>query len=225
MQKWIFIAGMIVLIGIMALLSGQTAGARLGDATEEASAPATASAIATGTEQAGGAACEALRALVTPAATATEPAMEGTAVGTAAALPEIMRPSVAGGPGEAVTLFGNFREGGKIFANSCQKCHGPEGQGGVANPGSTAGIIPVLNPINPTLIDADSRVYTCNLDLFVEHGSVPQGAHPKDVMPAFGDKQTLSPQQIADVIAYVISLNGGAPVTPASATAAPTDVQ
>ena len=46
-----------------------------------------------------------------------------------------------------------------------------------------------------------------NLDLFLEHGSTPEGPGPTFSMPAWGDKKLLTPQQIADVIAYVISLN------------------
>ena len=46
-----------------------------------------------------------------------------------------------------------------------------------------------------------------NVDLFLEHGSRPEGDAPAKVMPAWGDQGILTPQQIADVIAYVISLN------------------
>jgi mono/diheme cytochrome c family protein len=79
--------------------------------------------------------------------------------------------------------------------------------GGVANPGSTDGTVPPLNPIDGTLIDPDPKVYATNLDLFLEHGSTPEGPSPKQTMPAWGDDKKLTAQQIADVIAYLISLN------------------
>jgi mono/diheme cytochrome c family protein len=79
--------------------------------------------------------------------------------------------------------------------------------GNIANPGSTDGTIPPLDPIDETLIDKDLKVFATNLDLFIEHGSTPEGPSPKEKMPAWGDEQKLTPQQIADVIAYLIRLN------------------
>jgi mono/diheme cytochrome c family protein len=97
--------------------------------------------------------------------------------------------------------------GAKIYVDSCKKCHGPDGKGEVSNPGSTDGTIPALNPIDSTLVNKDHKVFAYNLDLFLEHGSQPEGPNPKEKMPAWGDEKTLTPQQIADVMAYVMSLN------------------
>ena len=134
---------------------------------------------------------------------------------------EIARPSNSGGAGPAVSLTGDASTGAQLFTAKCQKCHGTNGTGGVANPGSDDGTVPPLNPIDETLISADPQVYTYNLDLFVEHGSTPEGTDPQQSMPAWGDEGKLSPQQIADVIAYVMSLNP-APETTAEATPKPT---
>ncbi|HZY41185.1 MAG TPA: c-type cytochrome, partial [Anaerolineae bacterium] len=120
---------------------------------------------------------------------------------------DIARPSNPGGPGAAIGLTGDVKVGEQIFVDDCQKCHGEQGVGNVANPGSTDGTIPPLNPLDETLIDNDLKVYATNLDLFVEHGSTAEGPSPKEKMPAWGDEQKLTPQQIADVIAYVIGLN------------------
>ena len=49
--------------------------------------------------------------------------------------------------------------------------------------------------------------FVTNLDLFVQHGSTPAGPGPTFSMPPWGDSGKLTQQQIADVIAYVISLN------------------
>ncbi len=79
---------------------------------------------------------------------------------------------------------------------------------GVPNPGSEDGSVPPLNPIDPTIANSNASTFFTNVDLFVEHGSEPDGDNPKIVMPAFGDGKMLTPQQIADIIAYVLSLNG-----------------
>jgi mono/diheme cytochrome c family protein len=124
---------------------------------------------------------------------------------------EVAKPSNTGGPGEAVNLTGDVAKGAEIFKTTCTPCHAEEGKGGVANPGSKDTTIPELNPIDPTLVSADHKTYVTNLDLFLEHGSVPEAEKEENTpgvsMPAFGDNKTLTPQDIADVIAYIISLN------------------
>ena len=76
-----------------------------------------------------------------------------------------------------------------------------------SNPGSSDGTVPPLNPIDPLLKDPDPKVFAVNIDLFIQHGSVPEGISPFRTMPGWGDQNGLTQQQIADVIAYVISLN------------------
>jgi mono/diheme cytochrome c family protein len=120
---------------------------------------------------------------------------------------EVARPSNEGGPGPAATMAGDAKAGAQVFVDNCKKCHGDEGKGGVDNPGSTDGTIPALNPIDDTLVDKDLKVFAYNIDLFSEHGSTAEGPSPKEKMPAWGDEKKLTDQQIADVIAYVISLN------------------
>jgi mono/diheme cytochrome c family protein len=119
---------------------------------------------------------------------------------------DIARPSNPGGAGEAITLKGDATAGEAIFTENCVVCHGDQGKGGVSNPGSVEDI-PELNPIDETLKSPDPLTYAYNLDLFMEHGSTPEGPGPTFTMPAWGDNKELTPQQIADVIAYVISLN------------------
>jgi len=179
-------------------------------AGQTSAAQATPAATAAGTEEV---LCPPSAATAAPGATEAAPAMAATAEGTPA---QIARPSNAGGPGPALALKGDAVAGQKIYTDNCQKCHGDQGQGGVENPGSDDGSIPALNPIDDTFKDPDPQVYTCNVDLFIEHGSVPSGPSPKQTMPAWGDEGKLKPQDIANVIAYIISLN------PIEATAAPT---
>jgi mono/diheme cytochrome c family protein len=126
---------------------------------------------------------------------------------TADASSAIARPSNPGGPGDAVNLTGYASEGAQLFATNCVPCHAVQGVGGNPNPGSTDGTIPTLNPIDPTLKDPDYKIFAFNLDLFLQHGSTPAGPAPTFSMPAWGDLGALTQQQIADVIAYLISLN------------------
>ncbi len=135
--------------------------------------------------------------------------------------PAIARPSNPGGPGPALNLTGDPSLGKQIFADNCQRCHNAEGKGGIPNPGSTDGTVPPLNPIDPTIANADYKTFAYNIDLFVEHGSRPEGINPSLSMLAWGDQKLLTPQQIADVIAYVISLNSAAAT---AATEAPTPI-
>ncbi len=128
-------------------------------------------------------------------------------VPSAAATDQSVRPSNPGGPGAGATLPGNAQTGGAIFASNCVACHAAEGKGGVANAGSTDGTVPPLNPIDATLVNKDPKVFAYNLDLYIQHGSTPGGATPALKMAAWGDTNQLNQQQIADVIAYVISLN------------------
>jgi mono/diheme cytochrome c family protein len=119
----------------------------------------------------------------------------------------VPRPSNPGGPGDAINLTGDPNSGAQIFAANCVTCHNAEGKGGIPNPGSDAGSCPALNPINPALKSSDHLTFVTNLDLFIQHGSTPAGPGPINTMPPSGDSNTLTQQQIADVIAYLISLN------------------
>jgi mono/diheme cytochrome c family protein len=117
------------------------------------------------------------------------------------------KPSVPGGPGEAIQLTGDAAAGEKMYAGFCEACHGSAGTGGVENPGSASGVIPTLNPIATSIASADKQTFASNIDLFIQHGSRPEGDAPARSMPAWGDQGALTQQQIADLIAYIISLN------------------
>jgi mono/diheme cytochrome c family protein len=119
---------------------------------------------------------------------------------------EVAKPSNPGGPGQAVSLTGDATAGAQVYVDKCKECHGDQGKGGVANPGGVENV-PELNPIDSTMVSSDAKTFATNIDLFIEHGSTPEGDNPAKVMKAYGDQNLLTPQQIADVIAYVISLN------------------
>jgi mono/diheme cytochrome c family protein len=146
-------------------------------------------------------------ALSLGAATTVPVSIEGETAATAAPTESVLRPTNPGGPGQAVNLTGDAAAGKLVFETNCQICHNVEGRGGNPNPGSSESTIPALNPINARLKSSDRKEYITNLDLFIEHGSKPPGPNPTFVMLPWGDDQLLTPQQIADVIAYVIQLN------------------
>jgi mono/diheme cytochrome c family protein len=143
-----------------------------------------------------------------PTATPAPAEPTATPLPPGAPTPQPARPSEPGGPGPAASRQGNADQGRPIFGQTCAFCHGGEGILGVPNPGSDDGRVPPLNPIDPTIATSDPPVFSTNLDLFIEHGSVPEGSGPQIVMPAFGDRQMLTQGGIANVIAYCMKLNG-----------------
>ena len=144
-----------------------------------------------------------------PTATPMPPEPTETPAPANAPTEEPARPSAEGGPGNAVNLTGNADRGLAAFGAYCASCHGPEGRAGRPNPDSDDGAVPGINPIDPTIVSADAKTFVSNIDLFIEHGSVPAGENPQLMMPAFGDGKLLTDQQIADIIAYVMALNSG----------------
>jgi len=121
--------------------------------------------------------------------------------------PEPAQPSLPGGPGPAASLAGDAVRGKAAFGTFCAVCHSAEGVGGVPNPGSDDGTVPELNPIDSTIANPNSKAFANNVDLFLEHGSVPEGPNPMIMMPSFGDGKMLTDQELADLIAYLIFLN------------------
>ncbi len=113
--------------------------------------------------------------------------------------------------GQAASIHGSPLAGRTIFDKNCTTCHGDRGVGGVDNPGSDDGTVPALNPIDPGFLEhskGDPATFAADLDLFLQHGSRPSGDNPKQSMTAWGDTKKLNQQDIADVEAYVMSMNG-----------------
>ncbi len=110
--------------------------------------------------------------------------------------------------GLAASLIGNPEHGEVLFRQQCEGCHGVDGKGTIANPGSTAGIIPVLNPVSKKYFNPSPGSFVADIDTIIQHGSIPAGPGPAFRMPAFGESNTLSQQQIAQIEAYILSING-----------------
>jgi mono/diheme cytochrome c family protein len=143
------------------------------------------------------------------AAATTAPAAAATTAqaGSDTEAKEEARPESQQKFGEAINLAGDVARGEKVYATSCVSCHGVKGVGNVKNAGSEDGTVPGLNPMDPEIANADAKTFAKNIDIYMEHGSVPEGEKPSLTMPAFGDLKKMTPQQIADVIAYTISLS------------------
>jgi ubiquinol-cytochrome c reductase cytochrome b subunit len=110
-------------------------------------------------------------------------------------------------PGKSAYMIGNANHGGDIFKQKCASCHGPQGTDKVPNPGSDDGFVPALNPIDKELFSNQPQTFAENIDVFIQHGSVPSGPNPQFKMLPFGDEHTLTQQEIANVEAYILQLN------------------
>lgn len=146
------------------------------------------------------------------AAAGSSPGRAPARTAQSAAPPSSAKPLPAHGkqgpPGPAADMVGNFSHGRRLFATYCAACHGEDGKGGIPNPGSTGGQVPSLNPIDSAFVSADPQIFANRIDRFVQHGSVPDGEHPALRMPPFGDSNALTQPEIANIVAYLMGLNG-----------------
>ncbi len=111
-------------------------------------------------------------------------------------------------PGPAADMIGNVAHGALLFRQDCESCHGENGKGGISNPGADSSTVPQLNPVIKTLYNNDPQTFANNIDPFIQHGSTPAGANPSLRMFDYGDSYTLTQQQIANIEAYILSING-----------------
>jgi ubiquinol-cytochrome c reductase cytochrome b subunit len=111
-------------------------------------------------------------------------------------------------PSPAEDIIGDANHGRVLFEVECRSCHGEKGQDHVANPGSTDGTVPALAPIDRALFSSDPSEFTKRIDPFPQNGSTPAGPGPRLRMPAFGATHALTQEEIANIEAYVLELNG-----------------
>lgn len=140
-----------------------------------------------------------------PARVPTNPSMAATPIH---GIGPISGSGAPGPPGPAASVIGSVQHGATLFGLYCASCHGAEGRGGVPNPGSEGGVIPALNPIRQNLFDPDPELFATNVDRVLQHGAIPKGPLPAKSMLVFGTTHSLSQEEIADLEAYILSLNG-----------------
>jgi len=105
----------------------------------------------------------------------------------------------------SVNIIGDKEHGGILFHQSCIMCHGPHGNPMTPGFNHPRGV-PALNPIDRNVFNSDPRTFVEHIDQFVQHGIPNTEGGPN--MPNFGDSHALTQAQIADLEAYVLSLNG-----------------
>ena len=142
------------------------------------------------------------------ASPAQPPATKKTAGPSTGAAESAPCPPSAGSNPMAPSIIGNADHGAFIFPQICASCHGPQGTDKVPNPGSDDGRVPPLDPIDPELASQDPQTFVEKINPLLENGSVPSGPNPAIKMPAWGDSGALTQQQIADLEAYILRLNG-----------------
>jgi mono/diheme cytochrome c family protein len=92
--------------------------------------------------------------------------------------------------GPTATLEESAAAGQAIFARRCASCHGAQGSGGRAR---------TLNPASASMRGSGQQAFSENLTEIITHG--------KGRMPAWGDSGRLTAEEIAEVVAYILSLN------------------
>lgn len=116
--------------------------------------------------------------------------------------------ALEGSVGRAAFIIGSAENGEDLYKEQCLSCHGVAGKGGIPNPGSKDGTVPPLDPIDRKLYNADPAVFAAAIDKIIQHGSMPSGKHPALHMPAWGDTRSLTQQEISNLEAYILQLNG-----------------
>ncbi len=110
--------------------------------------------------------------------------------------------------GRASNIIGNVAHGSLLYQQDCQSCHGENGNGGVQNPGSLSGFVPKLNPISKNLYSKNPQSFADSIDKYIQHGAIPAGTNPALHMFDYGDSHTLTQQEISNIEAYILNLNG-----------------
>jgi mono/diheme cytochrome c family protein len=143
-----------------------------------------------------------------PSASSAQPAQEkqNTTNTSASSAPPAADAQAA--PVAVVKMIGDPKHGAVLFDLDCAKCHGKAGEGQVPNPGSQAGVVPALAPISRGLFTNDPVVFAANINRVIQQGATSPGPGPALQMPAFGATRSLTLPEIANIEAYVLSLNG-----------------
>jgi ubiquinol-cytochrome c reductase cytochrome b subunit len=119
---------------------------------------------------------------------------------------------------QSAGIIGDKEHGAILFHQSCIMCHGPHGNNKTSvysgyltdknqSNGTTAPKgVPSLNPIDHDVFNSDPQTFVEIIDQRLQHGVPNSQGGPN--MPNFGDSHALTQAQIADLEAYVLSING-----------------
>jgi len=105
---------------------------------------------------------------------------------------------------QSTGIIGDKEHGAILFHQSCIMCHGPHGDPKTPGFNAPKGV-PSLNPIDRNVFNADPQAFVEHIDQFIQHGIPNTEGGPN--MPNFGDSHALTQAQIADLEAYVLSIN------------------
>ncbi len=136
------------------------------------------------------------------------PAGGGTSSGAAPAEAAAAANGADRVPGKAAFIIGSAEHGAVLFEKNCASCHGPRGTGLASDSGSTTLAAPALNPIDRRLYNKSPQLFATNIDLIIQHGPRSTGSYPVLSMHAFGDLRSQTQEEIADLEAYILDLNG-----------------
>lgn len=106
--------------------------------------------------------------------------------------------------GQSIHIVGNAEHGKTLYTLYCLSCHGPNGK--IKSKGfQPLSGVPALNPINRALFSPEVAKFLQNIDIFIQHGAPNSENGPN--MPDFGDSNSLTQQEIADIEAYILQMN------------------
>lgn len=107
--------------------------------------------------------------------------------------------------GKSIDIIGNSANGKNLYDLYCLQCHGPNGNTTADHFQNLSGV-PSINPINRSIFNEDINKFLQNIDIFIQYGASNKDNGPN--MPAFGATHVLTQEQIADIEAYVLQING-----------------
>ncbi len=128
-----------------------------------------------------------------------------TAAAAPAAAPTLPAAGQQGPSGPASRMIGDAANGQVLFDGDCTSCHGQAAHGAPAPPAAASGAAN-LAELGAGFFDADAQHFADNIDRYIQHGS--RGTGASAYMPAFGDSESLTQPEIANLEAYILAANG-----------------
>jgi quinol-cytochrome oxidoreductase complex cytochrome b subunit len=135
-----------------------------------------------------------------------EPASSVAAPAAPTEAPKLPLAGEQGPPGPASRMIGDVANGRVLFEGDCASCHGQAIH--AANPTPAGGGALNLGQLGQGFFDRDPQLFADNIDRYIQHGARATGANPALYMPAFGDTDSLTQFEIANIEAFILATNG-----------------